>query len=166
MIYLLQVVTYKQIESSSNLYFPREEKPSFRRNRSSSEGAFHPVSKQSPIEPAGKLPDSSSTLAPPENKFVDSATYFSDRSSMLLNMVECIDFYDVGNVLGEIGILERKDNEIDAICETDVQVFFIDKLKLEVLMQKHPVLMERMWKILGVHIASTLLIKLAEYQVN
>jgi CRP-like cAMP-binding protein len=85
---------------------------------------------------------------------------------MLLNLVECIDFYDVGNVLGEIGILEHKENEIDAICETDVQVFLIERMKLELLMQRYPVLRDRMWKILGIHIASTLLIKLVEYQVR
>lgn len=84
---------------------------------------------------------------------------------MLLSMVECIDFYDVGNVLGEIGILEHKENEIDAICETDVDVFFIQKEKLEILMTKHPVLLERMWKILGIHIAATVLTKLTEYEV-
>lgn len=85
---------------------------------------------------------------------------------MLLNMVECIDFYDVGNTLGEIGILECKENQIDAICETDVQVFFIERRTVEDLLSKYPVLRDRMWKIVGVHIASSLLTKLTEYQVN
>lgn len=89
-----------------------------------------------------------------------------DKSSLFLNLVECIDFYDVGHVLGETGILKRKDNEIDAICETDVQVFLIKKKDLEHLMLAFPVLKDRMWKILGVHIASSLLIKQDEYQVS
>lgn len=54
---------------------------------------------------------------------------------------------------------------MDAICETDVQVFFIEREKLEKLMKEYPVLELRMWKILGVHIASTLLIQTTEYQV-
>lgn len=85
---------------------------------------------------------------------------------MLLNMVECIDFYDVGNILGEIGILEHKENQIDAICETDVQVFFIEKKTVDDLLSKYPVLRDRMWKIVGVHLACSLLTKSTEYQVN
>lgn len=79
--------------------------------------------------------------------------------------VEAIDFCDVGNILGEIGILEQKVNEVDAICETDVQLFFIGREKVEMLITEYPVLKDRMWKLLGVHIASTLLIQLSEYQV-
>ena len=88
-----------------------------------------------------------------------------EGKSARVNVVECIDFCDVGNVLGEIGILEQRVNEVDAICETDVMVFFIARHKVESLIKEHPVLKDRLWKLLGVHIASTLLIQLSEYQV-
>ena len=158
--------------SSSNLQLQIPHEDNARRPRSSSEGAYvdgtlSPITSNSFLLPtvpvAGKLPDSSSTLLPPGRS--QSSSYVPDKSTMLLNMVECIDFYDVGNVLGEIGILEQKVNHIDALCETDVEVFFIERVKLERLMKKYPVLNERMWKILGVHIASTLLTKLTEYEV-
>ena len=115
----------------------------------------------------GKFYDTTNpnTLSP-ERSAQNSLNFpFADKA-MLMNMVQCVDFYDVGNVLGEIGILELKVNQIDAICETDVQVFFIEREKLEKLMKKYPVLKERMWKILGVHIASTMLAKLTEYEVK
>ena len=113
---------------------------------------------------SSRVSDVTASLLTPDRSHSTANTVL-DKSTMLLNMVECIDFYDVGNVLGEIGILENRENEIDAICETDVQVFLIERNQLENLMLKYPVLRDRMWKILGVHIASTLLIKLAEYQV-
>ena len=72
----------------------------------------------------------------------------------------------MGNVLGEIGILEQRENQFEAVCETDVKVFFISRDELEKLMKKHPVLEERMWKILAVHIASTVLSNTTEYNVS
>ena len=173
----MQVVTYKQIEnSSSSLYYNRsrevlshEEKlEGIKRARSSSEGSYR---LRQTLSPGGRsdysVPSSPERILSSSDRYNlhSSPSSSLDKSSMLLNVVECIDFYDVGNVLGEIGILERKDNEIDAICETNVQVFLIQKQNLENLMQKYPVLKDRMWKILGIHIASTLLIKQDEYQV-
>lgn len=101
------------------------------------------------------------SLHPPEKSHSSN----SSGHSATYNVVESMDFYDVGNVLGEIGILEQAVSQIDAVCETDVMVFFIEREKLENLMKEQPVLEERMWKILAVHIASTLLIQTAEYQV-
>lgn len=99
--------------------------------------------------------------SPAQEKTNDSSLSHSAKTAN----VESIDFCDRGNILGEIGILEQKVNEVDAICETDVQVFFIGKEKVEMLIKEHPVLKDRMWKLLGVHIASTLLSQLSEYQV-
>ena len=87
------------------------------------------------------------------------------QSTSSTNNVDTVDFYDVGNVLGEIGILEKAVSKIDAECETDAQLYFIEREKLEKLMKEQTVLEERMWKILAVHISSTLLIQTPEYQV-
>ena len=106
---------------------------------------------------------SNNNLLSPDRLLASSST---SAIPTYYNVVESIDFYDVGNVLGEIGILRNAASQIDAVCETDVKVFFIERGKLEQLMIEHPVLEERMWKILAVHIASTLLVQTPEYQVH
>ena len=107
----------------------------------------------------------SSSLMPPSSVSRAKSSDYSLSNSAKTAHVECIDFCDVGNILGETGILEQKVNEVDAICETDVQLFFIEREKVEMLIKEYPVLKERMWKLLGVHIASTLLIQQSDYQV-
>ena len=162
----IQVVTYKQLDhsystSSSNIFaIPGVEN----KNRTTSLG----VSTLAPKAPQSSngSPSHASSELPIDKSGRSSTSSIIDKSTMLLNMVECIDFYDVGNILGEIGILEHKENQIDAICETDVQVFFIEKKTVDDLLSRYPVLRDRMWKIVGVHIASSLLAKLTEYQVN
>ena len=79
---------------------------------------------------------------------------------------EAYDFYSAGSVLGEKGILEHQESEMVATCETDVLAFFIGRKDLEELMRRYPVLESRLWRILGVHIAATLLVQLSEYQVR
>ncbi len=81
-------------------------------------------------------------------------------------ITESFDFYEAGNVMGEIGMLEQGINEVGAICETDVQVFFIEREKLEHLLYIYPILEEKLWKIVGVGIAATILGQLTEYQVS
>ncbi len=163
-----QVVTYKSVERSVSAVSSLNSGPPIEqaRPRSGSEGTVI----------KGQRTQNSSSLMPPlpiaangtllsHEKSYESSMSSSTKTSHM-NVVECIDFCDVGNVLGEIGILEQKVNEVDAICETDVQVFFIGKEKVEMLIKEHPVLKDRLWKLLGVHIASTLLMQLSEYQVN
>ena len=80
--------------------------------------------------------------------------------------IEYVELTGVGTVLGEAEILEKRRTHSLVTCETGVEAFQLDHSELKDLMQEYPVLEERLWRLRGVSVATTLLEETVEYKVR
>jgi sodium/hydrogen exchanger 10/11 len=74
------------------------------------------------------------------------------------------EFHGAGSVLGELGVLENASHVLSIQCETPVRAFFLDGESMRQILQQHPVVEERLWRVSGIRTALQLLPQLPEYQ--
>ena len=107
-------------------------------------------------------PISSALCPPPPTNTPRTASSFSKKWTM----VDSAKFISVGQVLGDVAMLEGGNANFYACCETGVKVFRIPRQEVLHLLQERPVLEERLWKHRGINVATMLLERLLEYKVR